>query len=239
MPAARDNTGGKESRKLSRSTLLAGGGAAAAGLAIGQAESALAGVVPTGSESGQIGIAPVNENALELVFRVDQVGEQFTTYGYLTEIASLAGSALFTSATRRDDRTARFTVYSTTTMMSRSIVEGVHALHVAGPMDIYLRRNGGAAFADPSSFKEGDLIASYQGEFQSVVSVTAPRRGIEALSGALRQTRAPRFSFLGAARNLGRRGLRLRVDATGTGRLLEPRQPRAALVLAGTVVVTP
>lgn len=238
MPVEREEAGGDQPQKLSRSALLAGGGAAAASLSIGRADAALAGVKPTGSEAGQIGIAPVNENALELVFRVDQVGERFTTYGYLTEIASLPRSALFSSASSRDDRTALFTVYSVTTMQSRSIVEGVHALHVAGPMDIYLRRNAGAAFRDPNSFREGELIASYDGEFQSIVSVTSPRKGIETLAGALKQTRAPRFTFLGGTRVLGRRGLGLRVEATGAGKLLEPKRPRAALVLAGTVVVS-
>lgn len=226
------------SKKLSRSSLLASGGAAAAGLALGQADSAIAAVSPTNVEAGQIGIAPVNENALEFVFRVDQIGPRFTTYGYLTEIASLPRSSLFSSAGRRDDRTARFTVYSVVTMQSRSIVEGVHALHVTGPMDIYLKRNAGGAFGDPSSFRDGELIASYEGDFQSVVSVTSPRKGIEALTGALKQTRVRRFTFLGGPKTLGRKGLGLRFEATGTGRLLEPKQPRAALVLAGTAVVT-
>jgi hypothetical protein len=238
MSIEREEAGGDQPRKLSRSALLAGGGAAAAGFSIGRADSALAGVTPTSAEAGQIGIAPVNENALELVFRVDQVAERFTTYGYLTEIASLPRTALFSSANRRDDRTARFTLWSVTTMVNRSIVEGVHALHVNGPMDIYLRPNAGAAFGDPSSFREGELIASYHGEFQSIVSVTSPRKGIETLAGSLRQTRAQRFTFLGGTRVLGRRGLGLRVEATGAGTLLEPKRPRAALVLAGTVVVT-
>jgi hypothetical protein len=238
VSAQGDDAGGNQAKKLSRSRLLAGGGAAAAGLAIGQASSALAGIAPATAEVGEVGIAPPNENAMELVFRVAQVGGEFTTYGYVTEIAGLARAALFTSARRRDDRTARFTVHSLTTMRSRSIVEGVHALHVTGPLDIYVRPDGGAAFARPNSFRQGELIASYDGEFQSVVSVTSPRRGIEALTGALRQSRAERFTFLGESRILGRRGLGLRVDATGTGRLLEPKQPRAALVLAGTVVVT-
>ena len=73
---------------------------------------------------------------------------------------------------------------------------------------------------------------------QSIVSVTAPRKGVETLTGTLRQTRADRFAFSGGSRILGKKGLRLRLEATGTGRLLEPKQPRAVLVLAGNAVVS-
>jgi hypothetical protein len=215
-----------EGRKISRSKLLAGGAAAAASISLGQADAALADV------------ASDDANALEFVIKADQVGGRFTTYGYLTHVAGLRASLLFSPASRQSERTAHFTLYSVTEMQSRSVLEAVHALAVAGSMDVYLRQDPGAKFENPNSFKQGKVIASYAVTLQSIVSVTAPRKGVETLSGTLRQTRADRFAFSGGSRILGKKGLRLRLEATGTGRLLEPKQPRAVLVLAGNAVVS-
>src|SRR5207237_1453621 len=104
-------------------------------------------------------------------------------------------------------------------------------------LDVYYRPDPGARFADPDSFRQGTLAASYEGTFQSIVTVTAPRRGIETLTGALRQTAAHRIALPGGRRTVGRRGQRLKLSATGTGRLLDPKRPKAVLVLAGNAVV--
>ncbi len=221
------------SGRVSRRALLAGGGAAVAGLSLGGARAAAAGRAPR----GQVGVAPENEDALELLIKIEQAGADFTTYGYVTRIAGLADSALFSGHGGRDETTARFTFHSVTHMTGRSINEPIHALQVSGPLSIYLQRTPGADFAHPASFKAGKLIASYDGEFQSIVNVTAPAKGIETLTGSLVQKSAPRFTLAGSGHVLGAVGLRHRVTATGDGTLLEPTEPRAVLLLAGNIVV--
>jgi len=170
------------------------------------------------------------------MLKIDQAGVEFTTYGYLTHIAGLKDSALF-AGPQRDETTALFTVFSVTHMKGRSVNDPIHALQVSGPMDIYLRDAPGADFGNPDSFRSGKLIASLAGDFQSIVNVTAPDKGLETLMGSLRQTAAHRFAFKGASHVLGQVGLRQRVTATGDGTLLEPTEPKSVLLLAGNIVV--
>src|SRR5207249_752619 len=109
--------------KLSRSTLLASGAVAAAGLPLGQADAAA---------------KPGEGNALELVFKVDHVGEEFTAYGYLTHIAGIAAGSLFASG-EQSERTAHFTVHSVTHLQGRSILDAAHVIAVSGPLEVYYR----------------------------------------------------------------------------------------------------
>ena len=75
----------------------------------------------------------------------------------------------------------------------------------------------------------GERVVAY------ALAVEAPRRGIETLTGTLRQTTA--YKVPGGSGPVGRKGLHLQLSATGTGRLLDPKRPKAVLVLAGNAVV--
>jgi len=210
-----------EPRKLSRSTFIAGGAAAAAaGLPFAQDAWAGGSAIP-GAEA-----------ALELVFKVDHVGTRVTSFGYATGIAGIPSASLFSSAAEQSERTAHFTVLSLGVVVSRSVLEAVRVIGVEGTVQLFYRASPGASFDDPTSFGEGTLVAAYNASLQSIVTVTAPRRGIENLGGLLVQTRSTRFPY----GKVGRRGLRLKLSATGTGRLLDPKAPHAVLVLAGSAV---
>jgi hypothetical protein len=223
------------SGKITRRALLAGGGAAVAGLSLAGVTEAVA--APAAGRRGLVGTASEDQDALELVIKIEQDGDRFVTYGYLTRVAGLADASLFGGEGARDETSAHFTFHSVTHMTGRSINEPIHALQVSGPLDIYFRKVPGADFGDPNSFKQGTRIAAYEGDFQSIVNVTAPTKGIESLTGSLRQTAAHRFSLGGKSHVLGAVGLRGRVTATGDGTLLEPTLPKAVLLLAGSIVV--
>ncbi len=153
--------------------------------------------------------APWPSQDLELVCRINQVGTKFTTFGYLTEIVGLAPSSLF-DGTPRNEHTAHFTLYSETEMKNRSVTGGVHALHVSGPLHVHLKQTPGADFDHPASFRTGKHIGAFDGDFQSIVSVTSPKKAIETLAGSLQQTGATRFTFGGVSHLLGQVGLHLR-----------------------------
>ena len=147
------------------------------------------------------------------------------------------GSSLF-GGSARDETTAHFTLFSVTHMTGRSINEPIHAVQASGPLSLYWKAKPGASFDHPTSFKTGKLIATFHTDIQSIVNVTAPTKGIETLTGSLHQTVAHRFTMNGTSHLLGGVGLHQRVTATGDGTLLEPTEPKATLLLAGTIVVT-
>src|SRR4051812_13350567 len=126
------DAGAPEGSALSRSRLLAGGVAAAAGLSgLGAAAAPAAGAA-AGS-------------AFDLVFQVDHVGETMTAYGYLTHVAGLQPGSLFVGAA--GDQTARgahLTVHSVTRLTGRSILDTLRVIAVAGPLDLYYSPGAGA-----------------------------------------------------------------------------------------------
>lgn len=226
---------GSERSAVSRRKLLAGGGAAVAGLSIAGTRRAFA---RAAAAPGQIGVAPDDKNAMELLLKIDQEGFRFFTYGFFTHIAGLGKAALFSGPGRRDAGRALFTFFGESEMQTRSVFQGVHALSVVGPLDVYVRRDPGADFDVRQSFKEGRRIARFDGDFQSVLNVATPPKGTDVIEGSLAQTEASRFMFNQQSRLLGRAGARYRVSANGLGTLLDAAELIAVLHLAGNLVLT-
>ncbi len=227
------------SRSISRRKLLAGTGKAAA---VGAAASAMGWIElgnPPGasaSPSGEVGNATDGQNSFEFVGQVDQDGDDLTSYGYLSAIAGLDPSQLFTSTTTLDETTARFTYYGTATLYERLEFNGLFIIDAAGSIDYYYDPNGGASFTDPSSFKSGRLIASDDAKFHDVLSVTAPDTGLPKLTAVLTRTKAALFTLGGTVYRLGHVGLIQRSTASGLSKRIDPK-PISTLTLGGEATI--
>lgn len=200
----------------------------------------LALAAPTRSDTAasEVGTAPSNDNAIEIVARIDQDGAAFISYGYVTHIQGLNDAALFTDPINRSEATARFTTYSAATLTARSVISSVFALNAVGTSSYYYNPYAGATFNDPASFRAGATISTSSVRYQNVVNVQSANRGVATGWGSSVQETAPAFTFNGSAYQLGRPGLLSRIEYTGEGTRTDAEIPKSFFQIAGNVVTT-
>ncbi len=176
-----------------------------------------------------VGLGRDGETAMEFIGRVDQNGENFTFIGYLTRVKGLDEVSLFADGdpAARTEKTARFTFSAQTTLTSRSKVQNVFAVDSTGKLDIFFDEtpSGSADFTDPTSFSQGDLVASFSIRFQNSISVIAPAQGVSKGWGVLTQIEAGHFRLDGRRVQFGHTGQRQRALTAGQGTLQNPPNP--------------
>ena len=159
-------------------------------------------------------------------------GQSFTSFGYLIRASNADESDLF-AGTPLSESTALLTAYATGDLQARTVDMSVHALDIVGTMTVYQRSAPGASFSDPSSFKVGTPVASYDMTLQDVLTVFAPAQGLPTLTGDMLQTAANALSGPLSGQKFGRKGARLRFFATGLGALTDAAKPNSQLEIAG------
>src|SRR5436190_1326869 len=85
-----------------------------------------------------------------------------------------------------------------------------------------VRRVGIAQPGQPDTFATGRLVASYGCLFRNIQTVIAPDHAVTEIIGELSQRTARRFVVRGRHRQLGRKGLVARLDASGPAIRTEP-----------------
>lgn len=218
-------------RGMSRRRLVA------AGIVGGLSAAAVASPAEAAGGDG-VGLGQQNGTVVEFRGRIDQSGhsgELFTSYGYLTRLVGAELAALF-GGQPPSAATALLTAYASGDLKARILDVSVHSLDIVGTMTVYQRTQGGADFADPSSFRVGTAVASYDLTLQDVLAVFAAGKGIPTLTGDMVQTTASALSGGLAGQRIGRKGMRLRMFATGLGTLVDPVTLNAQLEIAGNWV---
>jgi hypothetical protein len=227
---ARAGSGSAQESRLSRRRVMTASAVfAGAGLAVAPTMSAAA---DTGGQAVSLGDS--GTTTVEFRGRVTQsgtTGQSFTSYGYLIRASNTDQSDLF-AGTTLSESTALLTAYATGDLQARTTDDVVHALDIVGTMTVYQRSSPGATFADPSSFKVGTLVATYDMTLQDILTVILPNTGLPTLSGDMVQTAAQTLSGPLAGQKFGRKGTRLRFFATGLGHKLSDA-PTALLEIAG------
>ena len=227
---ARAGSGSAQESRLSRRRVMTASAVfAGAGLAVAPTMSAAA---DTGGQAVSLGDS--GTTTAEFRGRVTQsgtTGQSFTSYGYLIRASNTDQSDLF-AGTTLSESTALLTAYATGDLQARTTDDVVHALDIVGTMTVYQRSSPGATFADPSSFKVGTLVATYDMTLQDILTVILPNTGLPTLSGDMVQTAAQTLSGPLAGQKFGRKGTRLRFFATGLGHKLSDA-PTALLEIAG------
>ena len=227
---ARAGSGSAQESRLSRRRVMTASAVfAGAGLAVAPTVSAAA---DTGGQAVSLGDS--GTTTAEFRGRVTQsgtTGQSFTSYGYLIRASNTNQSDLF-AGTTLSESTALLTAYATGDLQARTTDDVVHALDIVGTMTVYQRSSPGATFADPSSFKVGTLVATYDMTLQDILTVILPNTGLPTLSGDMVQTAAQTLSGPLAGQKFGRKGTRLRFFATGLGHKLSDA-PTALLEIAG------
>jgi hypothetical protein len=221
-------TTGHRATKVTRRHIVA------AGVVGGLGAAALASPAEaTGTEG--LALGQQGTTVVEFRGRIDQSGSSgqlFTSYGYLTRLAHAPASALFDGPTP-SAATALLTAYASGDLTARILDVSVHSLDITGTLTVYQRQHGGADFSDPSSFTEGTPVARYDLTLQDILAVFAAGQGIPTLTGDMVQTSARALSGSLTGQTIGRRGARLRMFATGLGKLVDPVTLNAQLEIAG------
>jgi hypothetical protein len=181
------------------------------------------------------GPAP-GQTAFELLGRVDQQGFDFVVYGYLTFVHGLPYAAIFSNPAQTSEATARLTFSGSASAVARTQLRNVIVIDAVGSLTVYANDTPGASFDDPASFTDGTPAARFDLRIQNVLNVIAPNQGLSSLWADLTQTHARSFPVDGARHQLGKVGLRGRLEAIGQGTRLEPTTPVVELDLAGSVV---
>jgi hypothetical protein len=227
-----EDAGGSLGTGVSRRSVLGGAGkVAAAGVALSAAGAVVAPELAAANGQAGIAVSPKGTTAIEFLAQIQQDGDGMVAFGYLTEVAGLGESDLFTGTP--SESAARLTAYAMGTVGTRTANGAVHNLDIAGELAIYSLPSGGASFGNPGSFKLGTRVARYTLTIQDILTVTAPNTGLPTLVGDLRQTEA---SSLGGGRGkFGQNGAKLRLLATGIGTRLPPDPPVATLTVAGNL----
>jgi hypothetical protein len=207
---------------LTRRGVLAGAGALATAGAVAPAAAA--------AHVRRLGEPRHGRPAAEAVGELAQDGDGLTGYGYITHLAGLGHDALLTGEPLSES-TARLTFFAQATVRERFPHGVLVAVIGTGTLSIHLHE-GGADFASPGSFAAGPAIARFAARFQHVATVFAPNQAISRIEGDLTQRHARGFELGGRRNQLGRRGLRMHMTASGQGHRTQPVPPQAIFDVA-------
>lgn len=182
-----------------------------------------------------VGVAPEARESIGVIGTILQDGTGLTGFGWLTQVAGLSDADLFTDPARRGAATARLRWHAEVRVATIDVLPALFLGSGTGRMRIFFAAEGGAQDGDPGSFATGRLVARYAGLFRNIQTVIAPDHAVTQVIGELSQRAAHRFVVRGRPRQLGRKGLLLRLDASGPATRTEPTIPRSVRYVAGGI----
>lgn len=178
----------------------------------------------------EVASGPLSERTLGVVARAEQDPDQLRLYGYLTRASGLTLQDLFAADTDHISD-ARFTFSAELTLQPATNRADTTAFSGEGTLRIYLSPDGGAAWSDPASFSDGDLLAEYDLSLHEILQRQAPQVGVLVGDGTLTQTTANDFTLDDTTFRFGAAGLAQRLRYTGA---LTPETAGGALAAVVT-----
>jgi hypothetical protein len=188
---------------------------------------------------GALGVATgqAGETAFEFIASASQNGSNFTATGYLTAIAGLPETALFTDPVIRSQNTARFTFAATAQLVSRNVLDVLFVLDEVGTFAISYSENAGGT---PPAIATGSV------QLQTTVQVTtkfssaqSPGKGNLRATGEFVRTATQVFTLGSIRYEFGDTTHPWLITAVGDGTLTDPAVPVSQITLAGSATVGP
>jgi hypothetical protein len=184
-----------------------------------------------------VGVAPEEFESVGVIGTILQDGLLLTGFGYLTQVAGLGARDLFTDPSRRGASTARLRWHAEVRVSTIDVLPSLFFGTGNGRLRIFYASAGGAQDGDPDSFASGRLVARYTGQFRNIQTVIAPDHAVTQIIGELVQRTAHRFVVRGKHRQLGRKGLLQRLDASGPATRTDPNIPRSVRYVGGGITI--
>ena len=189
------------------------------------------------AEVARVGVAPEAREAIGVIGTILQEGAVLTGFGWLTHVAGLGDSDLFTDPARRGAATARLRWHAEVRVTSLDVLPNLFFGTGKGRFRIFFASSGGARENRPETFATGRLVARYAGQFRNVQTVVAPDHAVTEIFGELLQRSASRFVVRGRHRQLGQAGQLQRLQASGPAVRTEPTIPRSIRYVAGGISI--
>jgi hypothetical protein len=212
-----------------RRDFIAGAGVAAVATAPGAAHAA-------GSTS-VAGVAPEAREAIGVIGTILQDARDLVGFGWLTHAAGLSAADLFTNPAERGAATARLRWYAEVTVTTLDVLPSLFVGAGTGRLRIFYAPAGGATPDAPDTFATGRLVMDCTGHFRNVQTVIAPDHAVTEVYGDLRQRATHRFVSTGRRRQLGRKGLDMRLEASGWALRTDATVPRSTRYVAGGISI--
>lgn len=190
---------------------------------------ALAGAPP------EVGTAAPGSIAFTFFGAIEQNATILVNVGYLTSMAGLDESLLFTGEDplERSEATARFTYFTSGSLETRSILDNLFDTTGVAETTYYYQPDGGASFDDPTSFRQGTPIAVATSAWHNLVNVQSPDKGLITAQSDDLQVSADPFTLDGQEYTFGAIDRRIRLAFTGQGLRSDAAAPRASVIYAG------
>jgi hypothetical protein len=183
----------------------------------------------------EVGAGPVAERAFTVVARNVYGPKSVQLLGFLTEVIGLDAEALFTGGPVSEE-TARFTYTATVPNPSTASKADVTEIAGIGSLQIFLDDDGGAAWGDPASFADGQLVAEFSLGLHDTVHRQAPGIGVVVGDEVLRQISGGEFSLDGGRFRFGGPDIAQRLRYTGV--VIGDGEQAVSTALTGTSRVT-
>jgi hypothetical protein len=183
----------------------------------------------------EVGTAAPGGIAFTFVGAIEQNATIIVNVGYITSMAGLDESWLFTGEDplERSAATARFTYFTSGSLETRSILDNLFETTGTAETTYYYQPDGGASFDDPTSFRQGTPIAVATSAWHNLVNVQAPDKGLITAESDDLQVSADPFTLDGQEHTFGAADRRIRLSFTGEGLRSDAEAPRASVLYAG------
>ena len=185
-------------------------------------------------EIPMVAAGKAGETVFEFIATISQNGGDFSATGYLTAIAGLPESVLFTDPVIRSPQTARFSLSVTATLTARNVMQPMFLLDERGNATVQYSENAGG---NPT------IIASGPVTLQTSVQVTSPFVGSQSpgkgnfrLTGEIVHAESGSFLLGGVTYQFGAPRIAWIVNGAGDGTLTDPLTPVSMTVVVGNVV---
>lgn len=194
-----------------------------------------------GAQGTSVASPPAGRMAFTFVGVIEQNGPLAVDVGYITAIDGLDEEQLFTGTDplARDESTARFTYFANARLERRSVNGNLFVTGGTAETSLFLQPDGGADFDDPTSFRRGTEIATFESRWHDVINVQAPDEGIARVESDDIQLTATPFDLDGESLVFGRPEAAVRLSFTGQGTRSRPEPPRATILYAGEATALP
>ena len=189
-------------------------------------------------QGASVGVVPNGQSAFEFVSRANQDGSNVTHFGYLTRLAGLNDSDLFSDPENRTEATARFTFVAQTSLSSRQELGNLIVTAAPGTATFYFHETPGADFDDPDSFADGQEVATFSMRFHNVLNVQKTDEGISSAAIELSQQTVGSFQLNDRPFRFGHKRSQLWLQANGQGTRTQVNPLEAFFLFGGTGVAT-
>src|SRR4051794_17732949 len=158
----------------SRRQFVAGAGAALAG---GPATASAA------AATVRVGVTREPREAVGVIGTILQDADRLTGFGYVTHVAGMTPTELFTTPATRGAAAARLRWHAEVVVSTIDVMPQLFDGTGAGRLRIFFSPTGGAVDGQPDTFATGTLVARYTGTFRNIQIVYAPDHAVTEITG--------------------------------------------------------